>query len=58
MFDDDDLALLVDDSLPVLDAARDYGIRHLLAVRRPDTCQPSKNTAAYQAIDSFAELLA
>lgn len=50
--------LLVDDSLPVLDAARAYGIRHLVAVRQPDTRQPKKNTQPYPAIDSFAELLA
>ena len=50
--------LLVDDSLPVLAAARAYGIRHLVAVRRPDTQQPKKDTGDYQAIDSFAELLA
>lgn len=50
--------LLVDDSLPVLDAARDFGIRHLLAVRTPDTRLPPKDTGRYAAIDSFAELLA
>lgn len=50
--------LLVDDSLPVLDAARNYGIRHLLAVRTPDTKLPPKDTGRYAAIDSFAELLA
>ncbi len=49
--------LLVDDSLPVLDAARSYGIRHLLAVRTPDTKLPPKDTRDYPAIDSFAELL-
>lgn len=49
--------LLVDDSLPVLDAARAYGIRHLLAVRTPDTKLPPKDTRDYPAIDSFAELL-
>lgn len=49
--------LLVDDSLPVLDAARSYGIRHLLAVRTPDTKMPPKDTRDYPAIDSFAELL-
>ena len=49
--------LLVDDSLPVLDAARVYGIGHLLAIRRPDTRQPPKDTRDYPAIDSFAELL-
>ncbi len=49
--------LLVDDSLPVLDAARAYGIRHLLAVRTPDTKLPPKDTRDYPAINSFAELL-
>lgn len=49
--------LLVDDSLPVLDAARDYGIRHLIAIRTPDTKLPPKDTRGYPAIDSFAELL-
>ena len=50
--------VLVDDSLPVLDAARAYGIRHLISVKRPDTRQPPKDTRDYPAIDSFAELLA
>lgn len=49
--------LLVDDSLPVLDAARAYGIRHLVAVRTPDTRQPPKDTRGYPTIDSFAELM-
>jgi len=49
--------LLVDDSLPVLDAARDFGIRHLVAVRNPDTRQPPKDTRTYPAIDRFAQLL-
>lgn len=49
--------LLVDDSLPVLDVARAYGIRHLISVRRPDTKQPPKDTRDYLAIDSFEELL-
>ena len=48
--------LLIDDSLPVLDAARAFGIGHLLAVRTPDTKLPSKDTRDYPAIDSFAEL--
>lgn len=54
---DPERTLLVDDSLPVLDAARNYGIRHLIAVRRPDTRQPIKDTGAYPAIDSFADLI-
>lgn len=49
--------VLVDDSLPVLDSARRYGIAHLVAVKRPDTQQPEKNTGDYQAIDDFSQLL-
>jgi putative hydrolase of the HAD superfamily len=53
---DPERTLLVDDSLPVLDAARAYGIRHLVAVRNPDTKLPPKDTRDYPAIDSFAQL--
>ena len=53
---DPERSLLVDDSLPVLDSARAYGIRHLVAVRQPDTQKPPKDTGAYPAIASFAEL--
>jgi putative hydrolase of the HAD superfamily len=49
-------SVLVDDSLPVLDSARRYGIAHLRAVRRPDSRQPEKDTGAYPAIASFAEI--
>jgi 5'-nucleotidase len=48
--------LLVDDSLPVLDSAKDYGIRHLLAVLRPDSRLPCKPTAPYEAISGFEEI--
>jgi putative hydrolase of the HAD superfamily len=50
-------SVLVDDSLPVLDSARRYGIANLIAIRRPDTRQPEKDTADYPAIGSFAELM-
>ncbi len=49
--------LLVDDSLPVLDAAQAYGIARLICVRQPDTRRPPNETGGYQAIDSFAEIL-
>jgi putative hydrolase of the HAD superfamily len=48
---------LVDDRLLVLDSARDYGIRNLVAVRKPDTKQPEKDTGDYGAIVSFAEIM-
>jgi putative hydrolase of the HAD superfamily len=50
-------SVLVDDSLPVLDSARAYGIAQLISIRRPDTRQPAKDTGGYPAIDSFAEIM-
>lgn len=49
--------LLVDDNLTVLDAAREYGIAHLVAVKKPDTRQAVKETGDYPAIDDFSQLL-
>lgn len=50
--------LFVDDSLPVLRAARTFGIRHLRAVRLPDSKAPPKHTDDFVAIESFDELTA
>ena len=52
-----DSTLFVDDSLPVLRAAKDYGVRFLRAIRLPDTKAPPKQTAEFAAIASFNELL-
>ncbi len=49
--------LMVDDSLPVLAAARDFGVRWLRAVRRPDSGRPAHDTAGFVGIDTVAELL-
>lgn len=49
--------LLVDDSLPVLRSAAAYGIRHLLAIRQPDSRLPAKDTAEFLAIHRFSELM-
>jgi GMP/IMP 5'-nucleotidase len=49
--------LFIDDSLPVLECARDFGIAHLRAVRRPDTGAPPQATGSFAAIDGVAELL-
>lgn len=50
-------SVLVDDSLPVLDSGRAYGIRHLVSILRPDTQKPAKDCGDYAAIGSFAELM-
>ena len=49
--------LLIDDSLPVLRCAREYGIQHLLAIRRPDLCGPDKDCGEFAAVESFRHLL-
>jgi len=49
--------LLVDDNLDVLRSARGYGIRHLLAVHRPDTRNPPKDVGEFSAIQSFKDIM-
>ena len=49
--------LFVDDSLPVLQAARDHGIAWLRAIRRPDSGQPPRDTGAFAGVESVADLL-
>jgi HAD superfamily hydrolase (TIGR01509 family) len=49
--------LFIDDSMPVLECAREFGIAHLRAVRRPDSGAPPQATGSFTAIDGVAELL-
>lgn len=49
--------LLIDDSLSVLNAAREYGFQHLLAVRNPDTKQPPRNLDDFNVLESFADII-
>jgi HAD superfamily hydrolase (TIGR01509 family) len=49
--------LFVDDSLSVLECARDFGIRWLRAVRRPDSGRPPQHTGDYVAVDRVADLM-
>ena len=49
--------LFVDDSLAVLDAARDVGIGWLRAVRRPDSGLPPEYTGEYAAVDRVPDLM-
>jgi putative hydrolase of the HAD superfamily len=49
--------LLVDDSLAVLNAARAFGIAHLVAVSKPDTKQAKRNINDFLAIEDFRELM-
>ena len=50
-------SLLVDDSLPVLRSARQAGIKNLLAVHHPDTCQARKDVEEFQGINHFLDIM-
>jgi putative hydrolase of the HAD superfamily len=50
-------ALLIDDSLPVLRSAHQYGISQLLAVYKPDSKLPEKDVGEFRAIRSFREIM-
>jgi putative hydrolase of the HAD superfamily len=49
--------LLVEDSEPVLSAARAFGIAHLVAVRRPDSGKAPRDLSAFAGIDGVADLV-
>ena len=50
--------LFVDDSLPVLRAARDFGVGWIYAIARPDSSQPRREIAEFPAVNSIDELIA
>jgi putative hydrolase of the HAD superfamily len=50
-------ALLIDDSLPVLRAARAFGIDQLLAVSRPDSRLPEKEAEEFAVLRSFRDIM-
>ena len=49
--------LLIDDSLAVLRAARNYGISWLIAIQQPDTRQPPRDIQEFVSIPGFQQLL-
>ena len=49
-------ALFVDDSVPVLESARRFGIAHIRAVRQPDSGAPPQNTRDFIGIEGVADL--
>lgn len=54
---DPEAALLIDDNIAVLRAARDYGIAQLLAVHRPDTRAAPRETGEFAAVRDFGDIM-
>jgi putative hydrolase of the HAD superfamily len=50
-------SVLIDDSLPVLRAARRYGIGQLVAITEPDSRQPRRQVAEFPAVAHLAEII-
>jgi 5'-nucleotidase len=49
--------LLIDDSLAVLNSARNYGIAHLVSISKPDSGMPKREISDFPAIEDFRELM-
>ena len=49
--------LLIDDSLAVLNSARNYGIDHLLSINKPDSQLANREIEEFLAIQDFREIM-
>jgi putative hydrolase of the HAD superfamily len=49
--------LLIDDSLAVLNSARNYGINHLLSINKPDSQLAQREIAGFLSIRDFREIM-
>jgi putative hydrolase of the HAD superfamily len=54
---DVETTLFVDDSQPVLRSARDYGVRMLVTVTRPDTSEPVKQGSEFRGVEGVGDML-
>lgn len=52
-----DETLLIDDNLTVLRAAREFGIKNLLTIARPDSKNEHQDPEEFQAIESFQDIM-
>ncbi|CAN7199050.1 MULTISPECIES: GMP/IMP nucleotidase [unclassified Pseudomonas] len=50
--------LFIDDTLPILRSARNFGVAHLLAVSEPDSRKGPKDTAEFAAVGDYRDLIA
>lgn len=50
-------SLFIDDSLPILRSARQFGVAQLLAVRQPDSRAEPKDTEEFDAVEDYRALI-
>ncbi len=49
--------LFIDDNLEVLNAAKKYGVKHLLAIQKPDSNQQAIKTKEFTAVECYTQLV-
>lgn len=54
---ENDSTILVDDNLNALKSAKDYGIKHVLAMKHPDRSRQPNDIEHYHAITDFDEVM-
>ena len=54
---DVETTLFVDDSQPVLRSARDYGVKMLVTVTRPDTSEPRRSGSEFRGVEGVGDLI-
>lgn len=54
---DPERTLFIDDSEPILDAAKAFGLRYCLGVTNPDSDQQEKSFARHPAMNDYLALL-
>ncbi len=50
-------SLFIDDNLDILSVASQYGIKHCLGIKQPDSNGALKQSSSFHLIDDFAELI-
>ena len=53
---DKSATLFIDDNFSVLDAAKEFGIKHLLAIQQPDSTAEDKEHHHYRLLNSFLDV--
>ncbi|NVJ59071.1 MAG: GMP/IMP nucleotidase [Gammaproteobacteria bacterium] len=49
--------LFIDDSISVLNSAKQFGIGHLLGIAKPDSQKPSQTMLPFDVLDSFSQIM-
>ncbi len=55
---DKETSLFIDDNLSVLNCAKNYGIKYLLAIHQPDSQQAVKDTGGYTGVECYSQIMA